>query len=115
MSYTIIIRPPARKFLEKLRERRLYSRLREAIDGLANNPRPVGSTKLSGTDDLHRVRIGDYRVLYQFPSIRARCFLLRPNATVIQTAMRAASQTSEFVQNRGPSNCARVRPGAVAR
>ncbi len=65
MRYTIIIRPPARKFLEKLRDVRLYARLREAIDALAQDPRPAGSTKLAGPEELHRIRVGDYRVLYQ--------------------------------------------------
>jgi mRNA interferase RelE/StbE len=34
-----------------------------AIDGLAENPRPVGRAKLAGRDD-YRIREGDYRVVY---------------------------------------------------
>lgn len=33
--------------------------------GLAENPRPIGSEKLTGSEDLHRIRVGDYRILYQ--------------------------------------------------
>jgi mRNA interferase RelE/StbE len=35
----------------------------QAIDGLANTPRPSGCKKLRGTD-LWRLRIGRYRVVY---------------------------------------------------
>jgi mRNA interferase RelE/StbE len=39
-------------------------RVDEAIRGLADNPHPPGSKKLQGTDDLYRIRVGDYRVIY---------------------------------------------------
>ena len=38
-------------------------RIREAIDSLAQEPRPRGATKLAGRDD-YRIRIGDYRIVY---------------------------------------------------
>ena len=34
------------------------------IASLSNDPRPVGSAKLSG-QDKYRIRQGDYRVLYE--------------------------------------------------
>lgn len=40
------------------------TRLSNAIDRLAENPRPPGVTKLSGLVDLYRIRVGDYRVIY---------------------------------------------------
>ncbi len=33
------------------------------IELLANNPRPVGSKKLSDSVNAYRIRIGDYRVI----------------------------------------------------
>ncbi|MCZ7631356.1 MAG: type II toxin-antitoxin system RelE/ParE family toxin [Microthrixaceae bacterium] len=36
-----------------------------AIDLLADEPRPPGCTKLTGEDAVYRVRIGDYRILYE--------------------------------------------------
>ena len=36
-----------------------------AIDGLARQPRPAGCTKLIGADDAYRIRVGDYRIVYQ--------------------------------------------------
>jgi len=44
--------------------RAVQERLRPRIDALAANPRPDGATKLSGEDDLWRIRVGEYRVLY---------------------------------------------------
>ena len=32
---------------------------------MAENPFPSGITKLEGEDGLYRLRVGDYRVLYQ--------------------------------------------------
>jgi mRNA interferase RelE/StbE len=47
--------------------RRLHGPLRDrvaaAIDGLAVQPRPPGTTKLAGRDD-YRVRVRDYRIVY---------------------------------------------------
>lgn len=46
-------------------DRKLYRRLREALDALATEPRPHGCAKLSGTKDIYRVRVGDHRMVYQ--------------------------------------------------
>jgi mRNA interferase RelE/StbE len=40
-------------------------RLRPKIDALAKNPRPHGAETLAGEKDLHRLRVGDYRIVYQ--------------------------------------------------
>ena len=65
MPYTVEIQRRAEKFLRALTDRELYWRLRAAIDSLAINPRPVGCVKLSGANTLFRVRVGDYRIVYQ--------------------------------------------------
>jgi len=36
----------------------------EAIEGLGEDPRPHGSRKLVGEQTAWRIRIGDYRVIY---------------------------------------------------
>jgi mRNA interferase RelE/StbE len=36
----------------------------DAIDKLANNPRPDGVKKLKGDYNAYRIRVGDYRVIY---------------------------------------------------
>ncbi len=42
----------------------IQQRLKSRIDSLVTMPRPHGSEKLSGTDQLYRVRVGDYRIVY---------------------------------------------------
>jgi mRNA interferase RelE/StbE len=41
----------------------IRERIRDAIDALADEPRPHGVAKLAGRDDF-RVRVGDYRIVY---------------------------------------------------
>ena len=41
------------------------SRVVETIEALERNARPSGVAKLSGSDDLYRLRVGDYRIVYQ--------------------------------------------------
>jgi mRNA interferase RelE/StbE len=61
-SYKLLIKRSAAGELEALpaKDRR---RIVAKIEGLANNPRPPGSEKLSG-EEKYRLRQGDYRVLY---------------------------------------------------
>lgn len=60
--YTVAIVRPARKQLTRLPAADL-ARIRPAIDALANNPRPPGCVKLTGSA-YWRIRVGMYRVLY---------------------------------------------------
>ncbi len=43
----------------------LLRRLITAMDTLADEPRPPGSRKLVGYENLYRVRVGDWRIIYQ--------------------------------------------------
>ncbi len=63
-TYRVLIKPSAWVELMKLSEA-LQDRIWRAIEGLETNPRPSGVTKLSGGGDLYRVRVGDYRVIYE--------------------------------------------------
>ena len=65
MSYIVKVSRPAEKFLRALTDKKLYQRLREALDALEENPRPINSVKLQGEEELYRVRVGDYRIVYQ--------------------------------------------------
>lgn len=40
------------------------SRVWAKIEALASDPMPRGSVKLSGSECLHRIRVGNYRVVY---------------------------------------------------
>jgi mRNA interferase RelE/StbE len=63
LAYTVAILSAALKQLRALTPRD-RDRLRDRIDRLAEDPRPPRSKRLAGTDELHRLRVGDYRVLY---------------------------------------------------
>ncbi len=39
--------------------------VREAIDTLAHEPRPVGAAQIKGRKGTYRIRVGDYRILYE--------------------------------------------------
>lgn len=53
----------ATKELEALPDK-VVQRIVSKIDALAQQPRPSGSKKLKGADDLWRIRVGDYRIIY---------------------------------------------------
>jgi mRNA interferase RelE/StbE len=65
MSYTIKVSRPAEKFLRAITDGKLYQRLRDVLEALAEDPRPVNCVKLKGEEELYRVRVGDYRIVYQ--------------------------------------------------
>jgi mRNA interferase RelE/StbE len=62
--YTIEIAPAAERALKKL-QADIQKRIIKALLKLQEDPRPAGVKKLSGEDDLYRIRVGDYRIVYQ--------------------------------------------------
>jgi mRNA interferase RelE/StbE len=62
MAYQVTLRKSAVKALAKIDEP-YYSKLKSAIYALGDDPRPTGCKKLKGRDS-YRIRIGDYRVIY---------------------------------------------------
>jgi len=63
-KYRVEITPAAQRELSKL-PKNVQKRVDERIQALAENPRPPGSKKLEGEDGFHRIRVGDYRIVYQ--------------------------------------------------
>lgn len=61
--YRVQIERRAQKALDAL-PRDLRRRVAAKVDALTENPRPLGVRKLEGEEDLYRLRVGDYRVLY---------------------------------------------------
>jgi mRNA interferase RelE/StbE len=47
----------------------LNDRIIAAIQKLAQNPRPSGCRKLAGTGNDWRIRVGDYRVIYEIADV----------------------------------------------
>ncbi len=62
MPYNIVISKTAQKQLLKL-STSIREKLMDAIEELADNPRPAGCKKLKGYE-AYRLRQGDYRIIY---------------------------------------------------
>jgi mRNA interferase RelE/StbE len=62
-KYEIVLRKSVRKDLKPIPKRDIR-RILADIAGLANDPRPPQSSKLSGSEK-YRLRCGVYRVLYE--------------------------------------------------
>jgi mRNA interferase RelE/StbE len=62
MAYNVSLKKRVLKALEKIDEP-YYSKIKEAIYSLADNPRPLGYKKLKNIDS-YRIRVADYRVIY---------------------------------------------------
>ena len=63
-KYKIQFNKSADKELDKL-EKDILNRIWFKIKSLADNPRPPGCKKLAISDNLWRIRIGDFRVIYR--------------------------------------------------
>lgn len=63
MSYKVVILRGALKQLKKLPSE-FQERIQIKIDDLATEPRPNGVKKLNGKENAYRIRVGDYRVIY---------------------------------------------------
>ncbi len=64
MPYRIEFAPKAERDFKAL-DKPIQSRLARRINSLAENPFPQGIRKLAGEDTLYRLRVGDYRIIYQ--------------------------------------------------
>ena len=63
MAYRVELTGRAARDLRGL-PRDEQKRIARKIDALAGDPRPHGYKKLEGSDDLYRIRVGNYRVIY---------------------------------------------------
>ena len=64
MSYRIEINNSAAKSLKKIPKADKI-RIVEKIDSFADNLPTPETTKLKGNNPFHRVRVGDYRIVYE--------------------------------------------------
>jgi mRNA interferase RelE/StbE len=63
MPYSVSLAPAAARQMRALPQQ-IQARLFPAIADLANDPRPLGSRKLTGEADLYRIRVGNYCIVY---------------------------------------------------
>ena len=62
--YEILLERRAERDLKRL-PADIFQRVVAAMQSLANDPRPPGCKKLAGSENDWRIRVGDYRVLYE--------------------------------------------------
>jgi mRNA interferase RelE/StbE len=62
--YRVFLERAAEKDLARLSSE-VHDRVISAIRGLASDPRPPGCRKLFGSKNDWRIRVGDYRVVYE--------------------------------------------------
>ena len=62
-NYKLRIKKSAAKELEAISRKSDRRRIAARIESLAENPRPPGCKKLSGSD-RYRIRQGDFRIVY---------------------------------------------------
>ncbi len=62
--FEILIERAAEKQLRRVPDK-AHDRIIRAILPLAENPHPPGAKKLSGKQSDWRIRVGDYRILYE--------------------------------------------------
>lgn len=64
MSYHIAIANSAKRDMRRL-DSDLQQRVATHLQALRNSPRPSGVKKLRDRDNQWRIRIGDYRIIYE--------------------------------------------------
>jgi mRNA interferase RelE/StbE len=62
--YRVLLERAAEKDLKSLSSK-LHNQVIATLQRLAKNPGPSGCRKLTGADNDWRVRVGDYRIVYE--------------------------------------------------
>ena len=64
MKYSVEFRPAVLKSLKRLPKKDLR-RIRKRIDDLAENLPDTATSKMKGNNSFHKIRSGDYRIIYE--------------------------------------------------
>jgi mRNA interferase RelE/StbE len=73
--YSVSYRPSVEKDFQSI-SRPLVTRIIERIERLASDPFPSQSARLQGAERLYRLRVGDYRVVYEVNTEALRIVIL---------------------------------------
>jgi mRNA interferase RelE/StbE len=76
MPYSVEIKPSALASLKRL-PKGIAARISDKIEVLSKEPRPQGVEKFAGEENLYRIRMGDYRVVYQIQDKSWQVLVLR--------------------------------------
>jgi mRNA interferase RelE/StbE len=69
MVYSIEFRPAVLKSLKQFPKKDLV-RIKKRIEDLAANPPAPNITKMKGNNAFHKIRSGDYRIIYEIQEER---------------------------------------------
>jgi len=64
LAYSVELAPAAKRQVRKL-DRAIQERIIRRIEELGKDPRPPGVEKLEGVERIYRVRLGEYRIVYE--------------------------------------------------
>ena len=73
--YTLLIERHAEKGFKKI-FKNISNKLIIKIKSLKDNPKPSGCRKITGSENDYRVRIGDYRVIYEIDEKNKQIIIL---------------------------------------
>lgn len=76
MSFRVFLESRAEKDLKKL-PREIRARIFPAILDLKHNPRPAGVKKLSAEGEYYRLRVGDWRIVYEINNKQKKASVFR--------------------------------------
>lgn len=64
MAYTVEFRPSVWKNVKNLPKRDLV-KIKSKIEEISSNLPDPATTKMSGNNDFHKIRCGNYRIIYE--------------------------------------------------
>jgi len=64
MQYSVEFRPAVLKSLKRLPKKDLR-RIKKRVDDLTENLPDPNTTKMKGANSFHKIRAGDYRIIYE--------------------------------------------------
>lgn len=74
--YALSFQPAAARSIRKF-PRDIASRIKTATEALRENPRPPGVKSLAGERGLWRIRVGDYRIVYEIQDNQLLVLVIR--------------------------------------
>jgi mRNA interferase RelE/StbE len=76
MAYEIFIEKKAEKDLRKL-PKNYKNKIIQKILELKYNPKPKEARKITSSDNYYRIRVGDYRIIYEINYKENKIFIFR--------------------------------------
>ena len=74
--YAVVVDPSAARDLRKIKDPATVKKLGAKLGSLADNPRPRGVEKLKGSEQTYRLRVGNFRIVYDVLDARVTVLVL---------------------------------------